>query len=344
MSTNSRPVPHAVPPPRRAAGLWAGLALLLALAALAAGAWSLLQLRLTSDRAVAQDLELKQAQARTEAASREAAVLRTQVRELADRAAGMERRLDETHAALDQVTQTSANADFALAEIEYLLILAEERLALMQDNGTAQAALRMAERRLAGLDVPGLDAVRGQIGADLLRLAQAPEIDYGQWVEELGALAVAAETLPLRAAAQAEAPTVDAVAPAQGWRGLLQSIWRELRSMVVISRNSAGVSPLPSDRHSMVQSLLLRIETTRLALLRRDGRALHDAAASTTDWLQRWFNGADPRVRAALDRLQVLSELDLAAPPPDITSSLETLRALIRERAAPMTPPPATQP
>ena len=238
--------------------------------------------------------------------------------------------------------------DYALAEVEYLLILAEQRLSLMQDVETAQAALQAADNRLAGLQAPGLDAVRGQVEADLLRLARVPGIDYSQWIEELGAMAAGAQTLPLRTEAQAvaKAATAGAAPPAQGWRGVLQAVLQELRDTVVITRTASELAPFPAGRHFVVQNLLLRIETARLALLRHDTRALHDAAASAADWLRRWFDGGDPRVRKALDRLQVLVTLDPAAPLPDISSSLETLRALTRERAAPapVVPVPALIP
>ena len=320
------------------------MALLLALMALAAGAWSLLELRRVTDHGGMLAQELRRGGTRMEAVARETGELRALIRELADRAAGMDRRLDETRAVLDRAAQASANVDFALAEVEYLLILAEQRLALMQDVGTAQAALRAVEQRLAGLQVPGLDAVRGQVGADLLRLAQMPDIDYSRWIEELGELAMAAETLPLRTKAQVGTAPVAGAAPAQGWRGFLHAIWHELRGMVVISRDATGSAALPGERHFLVQNLLLRIETARLALLRRDARALHDAVVSTSDWLRRWFDASDPRVRTALGQLEALSAVDPALKPPDITSSLETLRALIRERAAPMLPVPAPPP
>lgn len=334
--------------PARRSGPWTGAALLLALIALAAGAWSLLELRRISDRGDALTLELQQAGIRIQAAAREAGDLRAQVRELADHDAGVDRRLDETRAALQRVAQTNGNVDFALAEVEYLLILAEQRLALMQDVDSARAALQAVERRLDGLYAPGLDAVRGQVGADLLRLARVPGIDYSQWIEELGELAAVAEALPLRAEmpAVAAVPAAAAAPAAQGWRGFLHAVWQELSDMVVITRNAPGSAPLPGEHYYLVQNLLLRIETARLALLRRDTRALHDAAASATDWLRRWFDAGDPRVRTALDRLQALSVLDPTAPLPDITSSLETLRALIRERAAPvpLTPAPPSEP
>ncbi len=347
MSTNLPADGHAagVARPGRSSRPWVGMAFLVALIALAAGAWSLQELHLIKARTGNLAMELRRAGDRMEAAARDSAELRVQVRALADHNAGADSMLAETRAALNQVVQNNGNVDFALAEVEYLLILAEQRLTLMQDVETAKAALQAVDNRLAGLQAPGLDAVRGQVNADLLRLAQVPVIDYSRWIEELGELSAGAGALPLRTAAQAVAgAATDGAPPAQGWRGFLQAVWQELRDTVVITRTAAELAPFPAEQHHVVQNLLLRIETARLALLRHDGRALHDAAAATVDWLQRWFDGGDPRVRNALDRLQVLAAVEPAPPLPDITSSLETLRALTRERAVPVSPGTAPVP
>lgn len=347
MSTSLPPDGHAagVTRPGRTSRPWVGVALLLALIALAGGAWSLLELRRVMSHAGNLDQELRRAGERLDASVHASADLRAQVQALADHNAGVDRALAEIRAALSQMVQSNANVDFALAEAEYLLILAEQRLTLMQDVETAKAALQAVDNRLAGLEAPGLDAVRGQVNADLLRLAQVRGIDYSGWIEKLGELTAGAETFPLRTGEQAPANSPTAGAAPQGWRGLLHSVWQEIRGTVVITRTAAELAPLPTERHYLVHNLLLRIETARLALLRRDTRALRDAAASAMDWLRRWFDGGDPRVRDALDRLQEMTGLDPAAPLPDITSSLETLRALSRERASPAAgPAPSTPP
>lgn len=332
----------------RRSGLWAGAALLLAVAALLACAWLLTELRRVSDRAGALAQELQRAQIRIEATAEEAGQLRAQSHELADRNASVGHRLEQTRAALERAAQAQGNVDFALAEVEHLLILAQQHLVLMQDVETAQAALQAVERRLEGLQAPGLDAVRGQVAADLLRLAQVPKVDYNQWIEDLGELAAAVEMMPLRPETQAavEKPATATSPAPQGWRGFLHAVWQELRGMVVIMRAASGPAPLPGERYYLVQNLLLQIETTRLALLRRDTRALHAAADSGARWLQRWFDGSDPRVRNALEQMQTLATLHPAPQLPDITSSMETLRALVRERAAPapLAPTPAPAP
>lgn len=329
-------------PPVKHAGLPWLAAVLVALAALAVCAWLWQQQRRDVERDAALARALQQVQGRASALAGEIGALRARVRAHDDRLAEFGERLAGFRAALEQAQQNQGNVDLALAEVEYLLILAEQQLALLRDPDTAAAALEAVRRRLAALDAPGLDAVRGQVEVDLMRLAEVPRVDFSGWHAELGALGAAAGTLPLRPG-PARAAAETAPAPG-GWRGLLRAVWHELRGLVTITRDSESLRPLAAERSTLVQTLQLRIETARLALLRRDRAALREAAAAAADWLARWFDPADTGVREARALLARLQQVDPAPELPGIESSLETLRALLRERAAPLPPEPEAAP
>lgn len=320
--------------PRRGAPLVALLALFLAAGALLAGAWLVRDVRRVAAQADAQAMETQRAAVRLEAVVQDLSGLRAEFRKLAADESDLAERIAGTRAALQELAHARGNVDFALAEVEYLLILAEQRLVLMQDGDTASAALGAAQRRLEGLDAPGLDAVRGQMEVDQLRLRDMPRIDFNTWHADLGALADSVPDMPLRAGTAAPAGPATPPPP-EGWRGVVHAIWQELRGLVVITRHSEALDPLPGEREALVKTLQLRVEAARLALLRRDRVALHAATAATLDWLTRWFDPTDSGVRSARGKLEALATLEPAPAPPEITSSLETLRALMRERATP---------
>lgn len=341
MNSEFPPVAPGTARPRNAAPWIIGV-LLLAAVALAACAWLVLEQWRSASRIETLGQELRQTQAQVKSLSGQGESLRADNRALSDRAAAGDRRLAEVQIALERLAQSQGNVDFALAEVEHLLILAEHSLVLMQDAETARATMQAVERRLEGLHAPGLDAVRGQVAADRMRLEQVPALDLGRWTQEIDALAGQAGTLPLRSAPSedhAEVVHGSDQAP-HGWRGMLQAIWQELRGMVVITRGAPDPALFPAERLLLTQNLLLKLESTRLALLRRDGQALHAAATDAAAWLRRWFDAGDGRVRIAAGQLENLAALDPAPELPDIASSLETLRALIRERAAPPAPVP----
>ena len=63
-----------------------------------------------------------------------------------------------------------SNEDWALAEVEYLLIIAMHRLLLEEDVMTALAAMEAADLRLKDLGNPGLLPVRQQLATDINQL------------------------------------------------------------------------------------------------------------------------------------------------------------------------------
>ena len=105
MSTNSPHDGHSAGAARsgRPSRPWVGVALLLALIALAAGAWSLQELHRVTERTGKLALELRRSGERMEVAARESAELRAQLRVLEDRNASVDRTLAEIRTALNQV-------------------------------------------------------------------------------------------------------------------------------------------------------------------------------------------------------------------------------------------------
>jgi len=63
-----------------------------------------------------------------------------------------------------------SNEDWAIAEVEYLLIIAMQRLLLEEDVTTALAAMEAADLRLKNMGNPGLLPVRQQLAADMNQL------------------------------------------------------------------------------------------------------------------------------------------------------------------------------
>jgi uroporphyrin-3 C-methyltransferase len=333
------------PPPAQPRRSWLLPAALLAVIIVftgAAGAWLVLEQRRSAFQFETLGRDLRNAQERMASLSGQVDALRAESRALFDRAADADRRIADAQSAVERVARSRGNVDYALAEVEYLLILAEQRLALMQDAETARAALEAVERRLEGLHASGLDAVRAQVAVDRLRLAEVRAPDLGHWMGVIDRVAAQSERLPLRSAAAAEQAGTPAGDPGEQsrWRRLLHAVWQELRGMVIVRRGAPGPALFPAERHLLTQGLLLKIESVRLALLRRDASALQATALDAAAWIRRWFDTGDGGVRASIAQLEELAALDVAPALPDITSSMETLRALIRERAAPQSPLP----
>jgi len=229
--------------------------------------------------------------------------------------------------------------------------VATHRLLLEADVHTALAAMQAVDERLKGLPDPGLLAVRKQVLADMDALRASGTVDISGLALYLAALVERAERLPLKelairpdirpetgpepAAATTTAPE-DASRP--WWARLLSSIWRELKDVIIISHadDQAHLALLPQQTFFLRQNLRLQLETARYAVLRRDTALLHSSAETITAWLRRYFAVSNNSVGNIIESLSQMRSLDLNPPLPDISSSLETMRAYIRAaRASP---------
>ncbi|MBI2993570.1 MAG: uroporphyrinogen-III C-methyltransferase [Gammaproteobacteria bacterium] len=264
---------------------------------------------------------------------------RLETRQLRDALTSLERKESAAAQAIAGLLASSrqTNLDWALAEVEHLLVIATQRLQLLHDVPTALAAMESAAARLRHLDDPGLDDLRAQLAADIDALKAVRDVDISGLALYLTDLSDRVDSLPLGGrSGRAQGARDRGEAGAQsGWRGLLSSIWREFKSLVVVSRTGAatGATLLPEEQYFLFQNLRLQIETARLAVARRDMRMLHAALATLDDWLRSHFDTSSADVANVLDSFKRMQQLDLDPELPDITSSMETLRAFVHERA-----------
>jgi uroporphyrin-III C-methyltransferase len=329
----SSPAPEQPQNPARL--LWPGVVLAagIAVAALIVGLLVWQQLREAEDRHAKFNERIDELALRLQSSTEAQAELR---RELAT--------LDETQATTTAALQKLAererwdNMDWALAEVEYLSIIAMQRLNLVREPQPALAALEAAARRLKDIDDPGLIPVREQFTRDLNALRELPETDIPGMALYLADLITRAEKLPLKPDTPAvlrEQP-LDEDEPVTGWRGVLGAVWQELRGLIVIQREDEPPPALlsPDERYFLYQNLRVELASAREAVLRRDSRNLHTSLELIEDWLQRYFDTETSAVSNILDTLAQMRTVELAPELPDISGSLETVRAYIRRRGA----------
>jgi len=335
--------PPADEAPARAPAAWrpAAVVLLLALAVIAAvTVW-------------------QQRQQRTQAQVLEARVLEAQGTATAAvqaRVAALEGRLDTLEAAHERLQRERGEAaqrvdaleralsglyeredksdlDWVLAEVEYLLTAANQRLLIEADVGTAIAAVRAADRRIRELGDPTLTALRERLTADLNALRAVPEPDLTGMALELGDFLGRVPDLPLARVDFAAADAAREAAPdpaAAGWRGLLGRMWADLVDLVDVERLDVPDAVLtdPSGRRQLLETLRMELAGARLAVLRRDGANLHTSAERVIALLRDYFDTADAGVASMLETLERLRAIKLRPELPALDGSLDAVRRL----------------
>jgi len=234
------------------------------------------------------------------------------------------------------------NEDWAIAEVEYLLIIAMHRLLLEEDVISALAAMEAADLRLKNLGDPGLLPVRQQLVSDMNQLRAVNNADIAGMAIYLAELVDLAADLPLnsevitKAALSSDENQIDVGLAAEPfWKKIPRLLWQEIKSLVVIKRTGEAKQTLllPGEEYFLTQNLRLELESARLSVLRADTGNLRASIVLIQSWLNQYFDTNDSAVINVMDTLDQMQQIELKPALPDISSSVETLRAYLRDVA-----------
>ncbi len=234
------------------------------------------------------------------------------------------------------------NEDWAIAEVEYLLIIAMHRLLLEEDVISALAAMEAADLRLKNLGDPGLLPVRQQLVSDMNQLRAVNHADIAGMAIYLAELVDLAADLPLntevitKAAHSSDEDQIDeGLAAEPFWKKIPRLLWQEIKSLVVIKRTGEAKQALllPGEEYFLTQNLRLELESARLSVLRADTGNLRASIVLIKSWLRQYFDTRDSAVINVMETLDQMQLIELKPALPDISSSVETLRAYLRGTA-----------
>ncbi|MDH5799564.1 MAG: uroporphyrinogen-III C-methyltransferase [Gammaproteobacteria bacterium] len=217
------------------------------------------------------------------------------------------------------------------AEIEYLLAIANHRILLERDVGTAIVALQDADKLLDSIGDPALIPIRKQIAAELLALRSVSIPDVSGMAVRLSVLAEGIEKLPLQSRLRPQTAKAVTEETLSGWDGLMQKILGDLKGVVSLRRNDEVIEPLlpPEEQHYLAQNLGLKLEESRMALLRRDTAVFQTHLKDTEQWVGRYFDKESPAVVDVLKTMAEFQSTELKPELPDISGSLRKLKAWV---------------
>jgi uroporphyrin-III C-methyltransferase len=255
--------------------------------------------------------------------------------------AALQERLSAAEAVLARQSARDPDAaeELDLAEVDYLLRLASERLQLFADPAAADRTLEVADLHLAAIDNPAYFGVRQKIAASRQALAQVKVPDFSQLAAELDGIQAAVATWPFAGGSE---PAASAAAGADaGWWDKLKSA---VAGLVTVRRSAPGEAALSlEDQDYVRQRVWLQLEIAHLSLMRRDQPSFRSALNRAQDSLAAWFDPGAAAVQSASAALAGLVAQDIEAVMPDITEPLTTLR-LLRASAPPAGEAPAAAP
>ena len=253
----------------------------------------------------------------------------------------MQGRLQAAEAAVTGMStrELDAGGELDLAEVDYLLRLANERLLLFADPAAADDALDVADRHLAALENPLYAGVRQDIAAARRALAAVEMPDYDALAARIEALQRSVSGLTFQGdEALAASPEPAGAEADQAW---WEKAGDALSGLVTVRRaTDEGEQLSIEDKDYVRQRIWLQLEIAHLALMRRDEAAFRGALDRATESIATWFVAEDDAFNAVVGEIDALRAINVEPEVPDITAPLATLR-ILRDAGATSTKPPA---
>lgn len=230
----------------------------------------------------------------------------------------------------------SSRSDWLIAEAEYLLHLANQRLGLEKDAEGAEAILIAVEQVLAEIDDPGLLPVQISLANEVLNLQQIKKVDTKNLYIKLLAIINSLNSMDatkylLQANPITEKSTVLDSESKTEFEAIWDQVWGDLKQAFVIRRLDEVVKPLlaPEQSYYLKQNLRLMLEQASLALLDQNTHIFQTSLTKASDWLGSYYDVNNENISVVLSQINALKTLDINQSLPDISNSLRLLKTKI---------------
>ena len=258
-----------------------------------------------------------------------------QQRQLMQRIEALQRQVSSQQKRLLSLSTTD-RADWLLAEAEYLMRLANQRLLMGKEVKGAMELLKAADDILVELDDSGLFSVRQILANDMAALRAASGTDLEGLYLQLGAAANQADQLRLLEMPQLQLAEPEALQPEAlasiSWLQRLQSgvqaAWQRLGSYIQIKPRDAIYKPLlaPEYEAAVRQNLRLMFEQAQMATLAGNQRLYEDSLAKANDWLVNYYTLDKESAAVVIAIVDELRQQQVEIPLPDISASPRALK------------------
>lgn len=245
--------------------------------------------------------------------------------------AAVERLTQQKDYLAQQLAQLASGTrtDWLLAEAEYLMRLANQRMNLERDPRGAEAILQAADQVLAEIADPDLFIIREQLAKEILAIQSVKPIDREQTFVQLQALADLLDKIEpgqFSNLTKLEAPTPEPAKDAN--TSLWQGIKADFLRVFHIQRLDQPIAPLlaPEQSYYLQQNLRLMLEQASHSLISQESELYQSALTKAENWLNQYFDSDNVHVQTMLNTLVSLKQARISSDTVPIAESLRLLR------------------
>lgn len=280
-----------------------------------------------------------------------------QVRNLQLTDAGLAENLNVLQTAVTKGGDVNA---FPLAEVDYLLRLADSKLKLERNIPAARLALDTAQSRLKAVDESGLAPLQTMLAEAIGSLRGVKLPDYSSLAHKLAEMQKQVDALPIKIDSgvpdiknrvkPSDEAAISPDAERSWWDRATEAVWKQFRDIVVIRRVRSEAPPLIAmeEEFFLRQNLRLELEAMRIALLGGDAQAFQDSHGLVESWLTTYFDTQDSRTIAFQNEVTALRAVQFNVYIPDLTGLNQAFQdAMARRqpiRAVQKSPTPTADP
>ena len=322
-------------------GLWVALVLLV----LIAGVSAFLYYEYHAITKLQQALAAQAAEHETKRKSLEAKFaedLVVQSKQLQSDVTELTQRLDSTSSKVLGLANMSRD-DWKLAEVDYLLRMANQRI-LMENEATNSLALaQSANGILAELQNADLFAARKKLTEEIEALKLASKVDREGIYLQLLAITQQIENLPLieplfeedeeTIAAMEEGEEPESQTLWQRVQRVGKNVWHKLSIYVRVRDQGRRVDAIlpPEDQMYLKQNLRLMLEQAQIGLLREEQHVYQASLDKAQNWIRDYYPLND-QAQIVLNDLEQLKKSNVQQPLPDFTGSAAMVKEYLRQK------------
>jgi len=241
---------------------------------------------------------------------------------------------NELNTAISQVQRQlgKTRGDWLIADAEYLLSIANQRLYLMGDINTTREALEAADQRLRESGDAGAFKIREQIAKDITAIRNVAVADIVGMYASIQARQDQVDKLALYLPYTGKALTQPK--PAQEPTDKeSHNLLDQLEGMVTIRHTEHPIKEIltPEEAQFIREQLRVKLEMVKIALVQQNEQLYQSSLADAKKWAEQNFakNAETSSFIAELDRFNAIK---IRSHFPDISLSLKMLRDITKLR------------
>jgi len=245
---------------------------------------------------------------------------------------------NELNTAITQVQRQlgKTRGDWLIADAEYLLSIANQRLYLMGDVNTTREALEAADQRLRESGDAGAFKIREQIAKDITAIRNVAVADIVGMYASIQSLQDQVDKLALFLPYTGK--TLTQPKPAREpvdkeGQNLLDSALGQLEGMVTIRHTEHPIKEIltPEQAQFIREQLRVKLEMVKIALIQQNEQLYQSSLADAKKWTEQNF-AKNTETSNFITELDKFNAIKIRSHFPDISLSLKMLRDITKLR------------